>query len=117
MENHPERFTALVLAGRRGASDEFADALTEADAAAGEFVALSSSAMFGTSHSIGAVFRTAPTVAKNTITLDTPHGMDEGTALVYDNGFSPVGGLTDGGSYYIKYIDAGTIQLAKLPSI
>jgi GTP:adenosylcobinamide-phosphate guanylyltransferase len=34
LENHPERFTALVLAGRRGASDEFADALTEADAAA-----------------------------------------------------------------------------------
>ena len=33
MENHSDRFTALVLAGRRGASDEFADALTAADAA------------------------------------------------------------------------------------
>jgi GTP:adenosylcobinamide-phosphate guanylyltransferase len=33
LENHSESFTALVLAGRRGASDEFADALTAADAA------------------------------------------------------------------------------------
>jgi len=33
LEEHSESFTALVLAGRRGASDEFADALTAADAA------------------------------------------------------------------------------------
>jgi 2-phospho-L-lactate guanylyltransferase (CobY/MobA/RfbA family) len=31
--DHSQSFTALVLAGRRGASDEFADALTAADAA------------------------------------------------------------------------------------
>ncbi len=33
LQKHSESFTALVLAGRRGASDEFADALTAADAA------------------------------------------------------------------------------------
>src|SRR5205823_1341813 len=63
----------------------------------------------------------------NTITIPN-HGLTTGQAIVYNAAtppdalgnstpLAPIGGLTDGQTYYVIVKDANTIQLAAAPSI
>lgn len=49
----------------------------------------------------------------DTITFDAPHGLVTGDTIVYDAGAgTPVGGLTDGQTYYVIVVDPRTVRLA-----
>jgi hypothetical protein len=53
---------------------------------------------------------TAVNTATDRITADT-HGMPNATRVLYKHDADDVGGITDGTEYYVKSIDANTIEL------
>lgn len=89
---------------------------TRAEALAGKALDLAASAAEGTAHTLGAAFHATPCVdgSLDQITLEFPHGLSTGDALVYDNGGgTSIGGLTNGEIYYVVEIDAFSFQLAR----
>ena len=105
-----EIFYAIVLD-----ENAFQLAETRAEALAGKALDLAASAAEDTAHTIGAAFNATPCVdgSLDRITLEFPHGLSTGDALVYDNGGGvSIGGLTHGQTYYVVRIDAFSFQLA-----
>lgn len=74
MGHFSESFTALVLAGRRGASDEFADALTAADAASHH--ALLDVAGVPMLLRVVRVLRDCPEISRIVVCIDDPAALD-----------------------------------------
>ncbi len=94
-------------------------AASQADALAGTpvFIDLNSDAATGTAHSFYAetVFDPAGAVnsTNDTINLGFEHRLVTGQAVLYRNGGgTSIGNLTDGTVYYVRVVDATTIQLA-----
>ena len=55
--------------------------------------------------------------SQRTIELPYDHGLTTGQAVRYlDNGGTEIGGLTDGGQYYVRMIDDSTVKLAATPT-
>ena len=55
-------------------------------------------------------------LVNNQILFTTAHGLADGQLVVYDvNGNTPIGGLNDGDSYFIKRVDDKTIQILENP--
>ncbi|MHB1242601.1 MAG: beta strand repeat-containing protein, partial [Gaiellaceae bacterium] len=58
---------------------------------------------------------TAVDTATDTITLPYAHGFDDGDAVVYyTGGGSPIGGLADGGVYYVEVVSPTQIRLVTI---
>ncbi|MHB8092924.1 MAG: hypothetical protein ACYDH8_15195 [Syntrophales bacterium] len=50
---------------------------------------------------------------QQTISLDVPHGMKNGDKVIYHSGGAAIGGLMDGGSYYVDVVTPTTLKLAE----
>lgn len=74
MNSNPQSFTALVLAGRRGASDEFADALTASESASHH--ALIEVGGVPMLLRVVRVLRECPDIARIVICIDEPSALD-----------------------------------------
>ncbi len=69
----------------------------------------------GSSHAFGVGFNAVPIVdsTANTLHFEGVQAYRDGQAVVYDNGGgSSIGNLTSGETYYVKVLDAHTIQLS-----
>ena len=69
----------------------------------------------GSLHAFGVAFNAIPLVdsTAHTLHFDGVQAYRDGQSVVYDNGGgASIGGLTQGATYYVKVIDAHTIQLA-----
>jgi hypothetical protein len=90
-------------------------AATPEDALNGDYINLDATVAVGEEHSISVPWRAVPIVddANNRINFDGTHALYTGQALVYDNGGgTSIGGLeADGTQYFVKVIDASTIEL------
>src|SRR6185312_3506032 len=100
-------------------------ALTHADAVASSPVVIDLAAgATGANHSLQigvhptgntqSTFDPSTSVSGNTITFHDVDGFTQGQKVVYNSGLTnaaPIGGLSEGQTYYIKKIDAFTIEL------
>ncbi|HSW22413.1 MAG TPA: hypothetical protein VLJ62_06580, partial [Burkholderiaceae bacterium] len=87
---------------------------TRENALRGVYLDLDASKAVGTLHSIGVAFQARPLVdaAADTLRFDSAHAYRNGQAVVYENGGGvSIGGLTDGATYYVKVVNATTIEL------
>src|SRR5262249_49964808 len=67
----------------------------------------------GTPNSFGAGPGGQANYAANTISVPD-HRFEDGQAVTYTNGRAPnVGGLEDGQTYYVQFVDSDTVRLAK----
>ncbi len=88
------------------------------DAAASSPVRLSPYYATGNNHGFGRAFRPVPIVdgQTDTLTFTQSHPFHDGQAVVYQSGSGlPIGGLTNGTTYYVIVVDAYSLQLASTP--
>ncbi len=71
----------------------------------------------GISNAFGAAPGGGVNYANGTITIPD-HGFEDGEAVTYSNGGAPdIGGLQDGQTYYVQYVDGNTIRLSGAPTL
>ncbi len=56
--------------------------------------------------------QTAPTVENNQISFGIADGFSTGDSVYYSTTGTPIGGLANGGTYYVVVVDSATIELA-----
>jgi len=115
LANENAYYVIVVTAGTSSTPEIIRLASSRANAMSGVYIDLDATTASGL-QSLAKPFQAGPTVVGNEISVPDATVFQNGQAVVYhDGGGTPIGGLTDGTTYYVTVVDPTDITLSLTP--